>query len=111
MRALDLYGYARQAVAYQTDDARAALEAYADGVNAWLKVVQTRRARPRGAGVLPLLAGHLALDAGQFDRGAEAHGAADDRQGGDGDAARRGSRSRCRRSGCATSCRIRPTRR
>ena len=73
---------------YQTDDARAALEAYADGVNAWLRVVQTRRARARGAGVLPLLAGHLALDAGRFDRGAEAHGAADDRQGGDGDAAR-----------------------
>ena len=47
-----------------------------------------RRARARGAGVLPVLAGHLALDAGQFDRGAEAHGAADDRQGGDGDAAR-----------------------
>ena len=28
-------------MAYQTDDARAALEAYADGVNAWLKLVQT----------------------------------------------------------------------
>ena len=48
MRALDLYGYARQAVEYQTDDGKAALAAYADGVNAWLKVVQTE-ALGRGA--------------------------------------------------------------
>ena len=48
MRALDLYGYSRQAVAEQTDATRVALEAYADGVNAWLKVVQ-RDALGRGA--------------------------------------------------------------
>jgi len=48
MRALDLYGYARLAVAEQTDATRAALEAYADGVNAWLRVVQ-RDALGRGA--------------------------------------------------------------
>ena len=62
MRALDLYGYARLAVAEQTDDTRAALEAYADGVNAWLRVGAARCARTRCAGVLPLLAGHRALD-------------------------------------------------
>ncbi len=48
MRSLDLYGYARQAVAFQTDDARAALKAYSDGVNAWLRVVQ-KEALGRGA--------------------------------------------------------------
>ena len=48
MRALDLYGLARQAVAVQTDDTRAALESYADGVNAWLRVVQ-EQALGRGA--------------------------------------------------------------
>ncbi len=48
MRALDLYGFARQAVARQTDETRAALDAYADGVNAWLRVVQTE-ALGRGA--------------------------------------------------------------
>ncbi len=48
MRALDLYGYARQAVDVQSDDTRAALAAYADGVNAWLRVVQ-QKALGRGA--------------------------------------------------------------
>ncbi|MFT3973692.1 MAG: penicillin acylase family protein [Amaricoccus sp.] len=48
MRALDLSGYARNAVAAQTPETRAALEAYADGVNAWLKVVQ-EKALGRGA--------------------------------------------------------------
>jgi penicillin amidase len=48
MRALDLYGLARRAVPLQTDETRAALEAYADGVNAWLKVVQ-EEALGRGA--------------------------------------------------------------
>ena len=48
MRALDLYGLARQAVDVQTDATRAALEAYADGVNAWLRVVQ-EKALGRGA--------------------------------------------------------------
>ena len=48
MRALDLSGYAREAVAKQTPETRAALEAYADGVNAWLKVVQ-EKALGRGA--------------------------------------------------------------
>lgn len=48
IRALDLSGYARDAVAAQTPETRAALEAYADGVNAWLKVVQ-EKALGRGA--------------------------------------------------------------
>ena len=48
MRALDLAGYARDAVSQQTPETRAALEAYADGVNAWLKVVQ-EKALGRGA--------------------------------------------------------------
>jgi penicillin amidase len=48
MRALDLYGYARLAVAEQTDATRAALEANADGENARLRVVQ-RDALGRGA--------------------------------------------------------------
>ena len=48
MRALDLYGLARQAVPLQTDATKAALEAYSDGVNAWLRVVQ-EQALGRGA--------------------------------------------------------------
>ncbi|MFO1210273.1 MAG: penicillin acylase family protein [Amaricoccus sp.] len=48
MRALDLYGYARQAVPLQTDATRAALDAYAAGVNARLRVVQ-EKALGRGA--------------------------------------------------------------
>jgi penicillin amidase len=48
MRALDIYGLSRQAVGAQTDTAKVALEAYAAGVNAWLKVVQ-EEALGRGA--------------------------------------------------------------
>ncbi|HRO11586.1 penicillin acylase family protein [Amaricoccus sp.] len=48
MRALDLYGYAHQAVAEQSPDAKAALAAYAAGVNAWLRTVQDE-ALGRGA--------------------------------------------------------------
>lgn len=48
MRQLDLYGLARAAVPAQTDATRAALEAYADGVNARLRVVQ-EKALGRGA--------------------------------------------------------------
>lgn len=40
MRALNLYGLSREAADRQDPQTRAALEAYADGVNAWLKVVQ-----------------------------------------------------------------------
>jgi penicillin G amidase len=36
MRRLDLYALAQQAVPYQSDETRAALSAYAHGVNAWL---------------------------------------------------------------------------
>ncbi len=39
VRRLDLYGHARRAVAHQTPEARAALEAYAAGVNAWIRHV------------------------------------------------------------------------
>ncbi|HVL20004.1 MAG TPA: penicillin acylase family protein [Amaricoccus sp.] len=48
MRALDLAGYARDAAARQSPETKAALEAYAEGVNAWLKVVQAK-ALGRGA--------------------------------------------------------------
>ncbi len=48
MRALDLYGLAQAGVAAQTEPTRAALQAYSDGVNAWLKVVQAE-ALGRGA--------------------------------------------------------------
>jgi penicillin G amidase len=48
MRALDLYGLSQAALANQTEPTLAALQAYADGVNAWLRVVRTR-ALGRGA--------------------------------------------------------------
>ncbi|MEM6488489.1 MAG: penicillin acylase family protein [Pseudomonadota bacterium] len=48
MKTLDLYGHASRSLAYQTPEARAALEAYADGVNAWLGET-FREARGRGA--------------------------------------------------------------
>ncbi len=48
MRALDLYGLAQQAVRGQTPETLTALEAYAEGVNAWLRVVQ-QEALGRGA--------------------------------------------------------------
>jgi len=48
MRALDLYGLSQTAAAGQTAPTRGALEAYADGVNAWLRVAQTE-ALGRGA--------------------------------------------------------------
>lgn len=48
MRALDLYGLAREAVEFQSAETRVALEAYAAGVNAWLRVVQ-EEALGRGA--------------------------------------------------------------
>ncbi|MCC7319569.1 MAG: penicillin acylase family protein [Rubellimicrobium sp.] len=48
LRRLDLYGLATSSVAAQDEDARAALEAYAAGVNAWLAEVNAG-ARGRGA--------------------------------------------------------------
>ncbi|GKY88998.1 penicillin acylase family protein [Sinisalibacter aestuarii] len=48
MRRLDLYALAQQAVAYQSDETRAALTAYAHGVNAWLDRVNDE-ALGRGA--------------------------------------------------------------
>jgi len=48
MRALDLYSLALAGVRHQTPETMAALEAYAAGVNAWLKVVQ-EQALGRGA--------------------------------------------------------------
>ncbi|MEI4470151.1 penicillin acylase family protein [Frigidibacter sp. MR17.24] len=48
MRRLDLYGLATRAVAGQDDETRAALEAYARGVNAWIGEVN-EQARGRGA--------------------------------------------------------------
>ncbi|EPX80311.1 penicillin acylase family protein [Litoreibacter arenae] len=48
IRRLDLYGHAQRAVAFQDDRTRAALDAYAAGVNAWLRIVN-RDALGRGA--------------------------------------------------------------
>lgn len=48
MRALDLYSLALGGVRHQTPETMAALEAYAAGVNAWLRVVQ-EQALGRGA--------------------------------------------------------------
>ncbi len=48
MRRLDIYGLARSAYLAQDAETRAALQAYADGVNAWLRVTN-ERARGRGA--------------------------------------------------------------
>lgn len=48
MRGLDLYGLAQQAVPHQTPETTAALNAYAAGVNAWLRIVQ-EQALGRGA--------------------------------------------------------------
>lgn len=48
MRAFDLYAYAQGAVAQQAPETRAALDAYADGVNAWIRIVNDE-ALGRGA--------------------------------------------------------------
>ncbi|MGB0960057.1 MAG: penicillin acylase family protein [Halocynthiibacter sp.] len=47
LRRLDLYGLAAQSVAAQSDEAKSALDAYADGVNAWLTTVNKS---PKGRG-------------------------------------------------------------
>ena len=67
MRQLDLYGLAREAVPAQTDTTRAALEAYADGVNARLRVVQTDALGRGAARVLPPHARRSPRDAGRLD--------------------------------------------
>ncbi|MCC5993045.1 MAG: penicillin acylase family protein [Rhodobacteraceae bacterium] len=48
MRRLDIYNLARASVAVQDDATQVALQAYADGVNAWLRLT-SERARGRGA--------------------------------------------------------------
>ncbi|MCC5965835.1 MAG: penicillin acylase family protein [Natronohydrobacter sp.] len=48
MRRLDIYGLARTSFAAQDPETQAALEAYAEGVNAWLRITN-ERARGRGA--------------------------------------------------------------
>ena len=48
MRRLDIYGLARTSLGVQDAPTRAALAAYADGVNAWLQITNDR-ARGRGA--------------------------------------------------------------
>ncbi len=60
VRALDLHALSRQAVAAQAPEARAALTAYADGVNAWIRTVREEalgRGAPEfflfGAGIAP----------------------------------------------------------
>lgn len=48
IRRLDLYGLAQSAVRAQDEDTQTALQAYAEGVNAWLKIVN-QQALGRGA--------------------------------------------------------------
>ncbi|HUF87729.1 MAG TPA: penicillin acylase family protein [Thermohalobaculum sp.] len=59
VKTLDLYGHARRAVAHQTEATQAALEAYAAGVNAWIRHVNAQ-ALGRGAPELFLFSGALA---------------------------------------------------
>ena len=60
MRRLDIYGLAQRAVAHQDADTREALEAYARGINAWVRSVN-EGARGRGAPEFFLFPGELAL--------------------------------------------------
>ncbi|MGY6635346.1 MAG: penicillin acylase family protein [Alkalilacustris sp.] len=60
MRRLDIAGLARSSVAAQDDATRAALEAYARGVNAWIETVD-REARGRGAPEFFLFPSEIAL--------------------------------------------------
>ncbi len=60
MRRLDIYRLAQASVAAQDADTRAALDAYARGVNAWVRTVN-ERARGRGAPELFLFPGEIAL--------------------------------------------------
>jgi len=60
MRRLDLYRRAQASVAVQTPEARAALDAYAKGVNAWINVVSTE-AKGRGAPEFFVYPGEIAL--------------------------------------------------
>jgi penicillin G amidase len=59
MRRLDLYGLALQSVEAQDPETRAALEAYADGVNAWIGEIN-KGARGRGAPEFFLFAPEIA---------------------------------------------------
>jgi penicillin amidase len=59
VKTLDLYGLASRAVQYQTPETRAALEAYARGVNAWIRHVNAQ-ALGRGAPELFLFSEGLA---------------------------------------------------
>jgi penicillin G amidase len=67
---------AQSSVAAQDAYDAAALEAYARGVNAWLRQVNDRGARARRARILPLSARDRALAAGRQHRHRQADGAA-----------------------------------
>ena len=86
MRALDLYGYARQAVAVQTTAGAGRARGLCGRRERPPQAGAETGAGAGGAGVLPVLAGHRALDSGRLDRGAEALRAPAHRQGGNGDA-------------------------
>ncbi|TVP71913.1 MAG: penicillin acylase family protein [Rhodobacteraceae bacterium] len=60
MRRLDLYGLARSSVAAQDPETQAALTAYAEGVNAWLRLTN-ERARGRGAPEFFLVSAEMPL--------------------------------------------------
>ena len=104
MRALDLYGLSREAARRQDEPTTAALRGLFRRGQRLAAGGAGRGAGARRAGVLPVRPADRALDAGGFDRRAEADGAAADRQGRARDAARRAVAAPCRPSGCATSC-------
>jgi len=59
VKTLDIYGLASRSLEFQTPEARAALQAYAEGVNAWIRHVNAE-ALGRGAPELFLFGGQLA---------------------------------------------------
>jgi len=59
MRRLDIYGLATRSVAAQDDETKAALDAYAKGVNAWIRIANDE-AKGRGAPEFFLFPGEIA---------------------------------------------------
>ncbi len=78
LRRLDVYTLASASVDALAPDTIAALEAYSNGVNAWLAAGRIRGLGPRCAGTVPLRARNLALAACRQRRGQFHDGAATD---------------------------------
>ncbi len=105
VKTLDLYGLAARSLEAQSPETRAALDAYAEGVNAWIRHVNARGAGAGGARVLRLRRRALALDAGGFAGDPQDDGAAPDGCGARRGAARPGAAGAAARTGRATSFR------